>query len=156
MNDTEHAFWELYIRHLADHLGLKDIQIELSRDTAPSDCFAMIHAYDDTNRAWIKVYHPEWFALKPWEQRQYLVHELLHLHLNPFYQDIGLYLDGKEVKEDAFLRKLAHRQVEKTVDTLSTTFSPCFLLPMEWFSAHSSTDEVKRYAEQRTFGRLAP
>lgn len=79
MNDAQHAALKRYIRDLADQFLMRDWEIVLSRQMAGEGKWADICIANEANHARIRLQHPEFFGESLEDQRQYLVHEFMHI-----------------------------------------------------------------------------
>lgn len=68
-----------YIRTTADRLGLRDWTFELQHEPCDDDALASVHPCEGRKVATICVAH-DFRERKPAEQRQTIVHELIHCH----------------------------------------------------------------------------
>lgn len=108
-----------YIRSVADAMGLRDWEIRLSDDWAKDDVAATIRAAH--GRKFAKVSVARGFRNEsPEDQRDTIVHELIHLHLEPaadmVYRDLEKLL-GRPA--DAVFTNAFDRNLEYGIDGLA-------------------------------------
>jgi hypothetical protein len=84
MNDAQHEATTNYLRRLADLMTLRDWEILLLRELPNNDSsWAEIEVCRTHDTAWVKVSWPEFYLVRtPEQQRETLVHELIHIHLD--------------------------------------------------------------------------
>jgi hypothetical protein len=87
MTEKEWAVLEEYVRECADMMGLTDWDIQIPRDETPDDdpngiAVAQTHCVFGQRRATI-TFHPTFRDKEPDEQRNAVIHELLHIHWWP-------------------------------------------------------------------------
>lgn len=130
MNDAEFAAYSTHIRTLADALLLRDWEIELDRTKADDDAWAQVCVSDVKNHARIKVLWPEFFHRTPGEQRQSLVHELIH----PTFDrtDRVMYQLAEQLSENSacqFAKEAHRKEIEICVQRLARILAPHLPLP---------------------------
>lgn len=122
---------QAYIRLLRDQMILNHWEVILSTETCVEGANATVHDVRGRQVAAIRV-HKDWFTYTPEDQREILVHELLHLtHIgvsDVLTEGIGgsMYLPYKAW---AGFRGLFYLEVEKMVDHLSCILAPNMPLP---------------------------
>lgn len=135
MNDTERAApahddesWLLYLRDLADRLGLKDWDffVTVNDDTSPYGATCAIVV--GQKRAALG-FPPSFDNLTPSNKRLTATHELLHCHLDRWkiiYNRLAPLLTDREY----IMMELAFRDVmEEGVDGIATAIAPFLPLP---------------------------
>lgn len=132
VNDEQLAFWSDYVRYVADHIGLRDHRIDVSRDSASPHCHAEVHTTTEQNFSVIRLNTPHFFGLDAERQRQIVLHELLHIHFTPFTDNLDIYLEGHDSEASALIRRLMHRDAERTTDNFSSILTPLVLTPQVW------------------------
>ena len=148
--DERHGGWRAadlvaladYLEALAGTLELKHWNVNVDLDTVPEDCFAQIETIWAQTNAILQL-TDGFLELDPEVQRATLVHELLHLHLNP----VGELSD--ETLRDAMSKPLVamHGRVlwhalEQRVDLLSQVIAPSLPLPSFGVAADVGTSTV--------------
>lgn len=129
MNDEDHAYWSIYTRRIADRLGLKDWEIVLKRDgTDAANSAADMRCVPGRKVVWIRL-ADVFFSSDPDVQRYFVVHELVHVHLDDI--DTVLWKAGDVIEGSGFslVRKLVDDRVEFAVDAIASVFAPYFPLP---------------------------
>lgn len=125
--DAEHDRWERYIRSLANLLLLADWEIHLSREL--SDAWASVSIKDVENLATIKL-GAEWVQHSPDEQREYLVHELMHVHCDRPQRVMAQLAEQWSENSACQFAKEAHRkETEILVNNLARLLAPMLPLP---------------------------
>lgn len=126
MTEAERAILAQYVRERADELGLRDWVIELSRDEpGQDDALAVVEAITGRKKAVVKVC-PDFRALSPAEQRNTIIHELLHCHLWPI-EEVGDSLDVALSHGQWMQHKgNVHLAVEYACDGLATAIDELF------------------------------
>ncbi len=118
LSDGERAKAAAYLRVLADSFGLRDWRFEIADDPAPPKKLAMVQPMLEQSFAWVLL-SERWADLAPERQRQTLVHELLHCHLQGCRAAIWI-LDGKMDKSAFEIAKAWFDWAEEiTVDQLT-------------------------------------
>lgn len=69
----------LYVRHIANQLGLRDWTITLMHDFADDDCMAQVHCIHARKVANIR-FATDFHTYTPEQVRHTVVHELTHCH----------------------------------------------------------------------------
>lgn len=135
MTDEQFAFYSAYIKTLAEHLLVADWEIELLRDTPSSpQAWASVQIAPSQNYAGIRVAFPAFFQQSPDDQRLYLVHELMHIHLERMrhlVNDLATESDDQAVR---FAAKLYNNQNEISNHNLARVFAPILPLPIRAIS----------------------
>jgi hypothetical protein len=122
MLDPRRQRWFPYVRDLADKLGLRDSKIAID-DDGPfgADDTAAIHCVEGRRIGHIRL-SDDFLGAKPVEQRQTVVHELLHLHVDAAWR-IAIGAMPEPVH-------LAYRlMAEHGVDAIATAIAPLLPLP---------------------------
>ena len=130
MNDDEFLSWQVYLRDVADMLGLKDREITLQR-TWPEEenSFAEVFCTTETVQAVVRM-HPTFFALDLEAQRRVVCHELIHLHLASVYEHVKWAIDHADASPLlAALPSLVLSDIEGVTDRLSYIVAPMVPLP---------------------------
>lgn len=122
---------EPYLRQLADLMGLKDWFVRLM-DDAPDDetSFATIQAWTDLRLADIRITN-EWADADPETFRRYMVHELIHAHLQSMEQPLRHIRAG--IGDTIFnLAYAFYRDAEETaVDSMAVAWAKTLPLPVD-------------------------
>ncbi len=128
MTDSLRRSLEAYIHHLAALLRLADWRIRLATEPAADGQNAQAYQPFDARRTYIRV-RDGWLDMEPEEQRDTIVHELLHLHLAEMS---GMINDDTGELLDKAAYHILHEQYrlaeERAVDTLAGAIAP--LLPL--------------------------
>jgi hypothetical protein len=82
MTDDAYRVLVNYTREIADLIGLKSWQFDLSRDPAPYGVIARVEVWGDSETCTIWI-GPAFWKYGPKMQRETVVHELIHCHTNP-------------------------------------------------------------------------
>lgn len=117
-----------YTRQIAVAMGLGGWHIEQSADPASEGCLAEIEPTYGQRHAKLSLC-AEWDTLPPEEQRDTIVHELVHVHLASLTQlayDLVQELDPSAVKVAQAALNLAEEYV---VDAMAGAWSPYMPLP---------------------------
>lgn len=117
-----------YTRQIAVAMGLGGWVIEESSEPASEGCLAEIEATYGQRHAKLSLCK-DWEQLSPEEQRDTIVHELLHVHLAHLTQlahDIVESLDEGASKAAKVALALTE---EYTVDAMANAWSPYMPLP---------------------------
>lgn len=134
MNDAQHAAYSAYLRALADLMALKDWQIELQREY-PDDkgAWAEIEVCEQHDTAWVRVAWPEFFDVKSVEDRRaYLVHELVHCHLDRPQRQMQRLKDMFPENTATDFAQRQHRiDIEFATERLTRIIAPMMPLPPE-------------------------
>lgn len=115
---------EKQIRYLADRMGLADWRFTVVSDNATADSWAEVEVVYGRRLATVHL-SPEWDSLPPAEQKEVLVHELVHVHLGAFGHLVADLLESQKVEGLALAAieaALTHAE-EWMVDCLSTAWA---------------------------------
>lgn len=130
MRDAQHTALAPYIRDLADRLLLRDWEIDLGRQMAGDGTWADIWIGNGENRARIRLQHPEFFGESLERQREYIVHELMHIptgRLNMVMERINEMLPDDAMI--AYAGKCFHDEHEIVTQWLARIIAPLMPLP---------------------------
>lgn len=121
LTERQHARLERYIRRVADGMGLRDWRFMLERDLTSDDVDARIRWPFGQRYAEITLGEP-YFEASREEQRETVVHELLHCHFAAA-QDA--------VSRSTHRRSFAHfmQGLEYGIDATAAALAPRFPLP---------------------------
>lgn len=130
MDDARYASYREYTRDLADRLLLKDWEITLKRDTpARKDCYAAVHVMATENHAIIRLDDDFWHGTAE-DRREWLVHELLHCHLDRPNQIVEQLADQWDENSACQFAREAHRkETEVCVQRFARLLAPFMPLP---------------------------
>jgi len=123
---------EIYIRALADHVGLKDWRFELvDGEPDEEDDVAMVHPLYGRQVAQIKV-RSDVLTNPPVEQRRTILHELIHCHMAPVDDQPRLDL-LEHLGQQAYNIFMAsyRRNLEYAVDAMTEAWAHYLPLPIE-------------------------
>ena len=129
MTDSAHAYWSGYIRSLADDIGLKDWTIELKRDgPANSDAGASMITICGRRIVWIRLGFG-FYSGTPEDQRHYVLHELLHVHLDDV--DTAIWQAKEIIGSDTFtlMEKVVKDRLEFAIDTIAASIGHAYPVP---------------------------
>lgn len=130
MTDAQHAAFQTYLGVLAHRLILADWVIELWRDRADADCLACVQVMDVENYASISLRWPEFFAKPRDEQREILVHELLHLILDRPQRVMRQLAEQWDENSACQFAKIAHhKEIEIAIQRMARILAPMMPLP---------------------------
>lgn len=122
-------YWANYANALSDHVGLRDWQIRISRDTCEEPFAAIVEPWYGRKVASIKL-NEDWDTDSPEEQRGTMVHELLHCHINPIRDVFDTYIEHHQDDIDLpVFRALMHKNLELAIDGIATILAPFLPLP---------------------------
>lgn len=131
LTDVEHAYWEQYVRHLGDLLLLQDWELDISREGPSGNAWASINVCEVEDQATIKL-GAEWGQHSPEEQREYLVHELMHVHTDRARRlVVQLAKQWNENSACQFAEEAYRKENEILVNTLARLLAPGMPLPEE-------------------------
>jgi hypothetical protein len=126
---ADHAALAAYVSEAARGLQLCDWALEVVLGDAGEDACAKVDALYGQRRATI-TFGPQFATQSPTDQRDTVVHELLHLVLMPSWQYIDELLDAELGVRAARVAWLAYTQhVEYAVDQLAAIIAPSVALP---------------------------
>lgn len=130
MRDAQHAAYEAYLQDLAKRLNLADWEVTLSRDRADEGMLACVHVMDVEDYAHVRLWWPEFFDKPPEEQREILVHELLHMRLDRVQRTmVQLAEQWSENSAYQYAREAHRREVEIVAQHLARLLAPSLPLP---------------------------
>lgn len=130
MTDAELDRWRAYVRDVADRMGLKDWVVEVpgAPSVGRSDA-SVVMVY---GRKLARIGLPDSIRHEPAEeQRNTIVHELVHLHFAPMDGMAEDWLDAGQYK--AFLRMF-----EYGVDAMAAALAPHMPLPLRAVAAQET------------------
>ena len=135
---------EVYLRDVQTHLRLRDWTVTMDwTQNAPDDAYACIIPTPNSKHAAVRL-HPQFLTLSCADQRQTLIHELMHAHLFPTHHLAVMMLE-ETVRKPATIRVACmalEAEVEQVVDALADAFAVmCPPVPWresEWGSSTSS------------------
>jgi hypothetical protein len=118
-----------WLRDAADRLGLRDWVVEVSDDPCEEGSYATVTCTSGARHATVKLaadFHDEPLPL----QRQVLVHELLHCHLDALSSIVTEDLDGQVAPAVlGVVSSSFERQLEFATDAIAVAIAPSFPLP---------------------------
>lgn len=128
MTDEQHAYWLDYIRNLAFSLGLHHWRIQLLREPAGDGLAADIRIVRGRRIADIR-FADNWMTMGFTEQRQMIVHELLHIWFDPII--INVEAASVAMPHAAFkvLDHTTRMQSEYAVDAIAAAIAGWYPLP---------------------------
>jgi hypothetical protein len=124
MTDVERVRWQRYARDLADRMGLKDWTIEFPGERwHANDNGGSASATLAYGRRLIRIHLPDRFHCDSLEeQRDSIVHELVHCHFAMMDGMVEDWLDGEKYK--------AYRRAwEYGIDAMAAALAPHLPLP---------------------------
>lgn len=129
------ADFQPYVRSLADSIGLKDWKIQISEAPPPNSDSAEASTWTAYGQRRAEIYLSDRFlGSSSEEQRDTVVHELLHLHFAPMD---GIVTDVVE----AGPYKAYSRLFEYGIDAVAVAIAPRFLLPSQILDSPSGDDQ---------------
>lgn len=124
MKKRDHKALTAYIRETADAVGLRDWEVRLSDERAAEGKAASVQAVFGRKFARVLI-GKDFRGESPEDQRDTIVHELIHLHLEPaadmVYRDLEKVL-GRPA--DAVFTNGFERQLEYGIDGLAAALAP--------------------------------
>lgn len=133
LHDKQTRKWlSPYIREMADRMGLTDWRFEfIFYPPTDDDCFAEITPDDGKQSATIR-FNADFPTYDREQQRETVVHELIHCHLDLIQQQIRNDLPKLlgQPSYDAFWPSFV-RGLERGVDGLTQAWAPLMPLPPE-------------------------
>jgi hypothetical protein len=134
MTDAQHTQLSTYVRTLADMFGLRDSVIVIKRDESCKESCLLDIVNIPGRKFWEIRQSPAFWARSVEEQREDIVHELLHVHMNPTleYVRIDLY-ENRVIGYELYglLCDAMVRTLELGVDGVTHAIAHYFPLP-EW------------------------
>lgn len=121
-----------YFREVADRIGLRDWTIELNyeEETPVSSAHASVECVYG-RRLCVVHFGPSFWTQSREEQRNTVVHELVHCHLDP----MDAVVRDMETQLGSFVHSVLqdnhHRSVELAADAIATAVAWAFPLPPE-------------------------
>jgi hypothetical protein len=129
VNDAQYAAYSTYIRDLADRLLLRDWEITLRRNETRGENYAAVFIFNTENHAVVKLDEDYWGGSRE-DQREWLVHELLHCHLDrPDRVMEQLAEQWSENSACQFAKEAHHREIEVCVQRFARLLAPLMPLP---------------------------
>lgn len=136
MTDPRRQRFAEYIRLLADMMGLRDWRIVVS-DDGPTSSSASASNWLQYGARFCRISLSDYFLnLAPEEQREDLVHELIHCHLEPMD---GLAKEWLEEREYSGFLRLE----EYSIDGIATAWAKSLPLPLAAAAAAANTAAAK-------------
>ncbi len=130
MNDATHAAYRAYLRDLANRLRLTDWVVELHRNTAEAGAWASVNVMETQDTATVRLAWPEFFGASPEDQREHLVHELIHCVLHRQYDVVEQLAEmWSENEACQFARTAFRREEEIAAEHLARVIAPFLPLP---------------------------
>lgn len=128
MTDDQYAFWTAYVRAIADQLGLRDWNVIINRDIPETDFRACAHPARGRRSGGITLAQL-FFNGSPEEQRQTIIHELLHMHTDDV--DTAVFHVKEQLGSDVLhvLFTTVRDRIEFVVDNVATAIAPFYPLP---------------------------
>lgn len=143
MNEKHRIFWSHYLRWLADKMALQDWTVGIAVDAAEDGANATVHRSRGRKMAMVAL-KPDWETnYSPEEQRQTLVHELLHCHVMGC--DI-LLADARENHKKSWMMHLELNigvQQEYAIDAIAQVLAPFLPLPPK-YNKHFEWSHIER------------
>jgi hypothetical protein len=115
-----------YIRHVADEMGLRDWSIGLVKRELPADQGEQANVEVVYGRKLAKITLRETFRSEhPEDQRQIIVHELVHCHFEPAVGQVRCDLEDHLSRQaDRLFWEAFKRNIEYAVDALAEAIAP--------------------------------
>ena len=130
MTDEQHAFWESYMRSLADRLGLRDWRFHFDDQACDDDSAASISCLYGRKSATVRLAR-EWETHSPEWQRQTLVHEALHCHAKGVQNAADATIAPLGSVAYAVFSSVHEQAIEYMVDAIAEAIAPLMPLPEE-------------------------
>jgi hypothetical protein len=131
VNRERHKYWSAYIADLQGRMRLGQWDIELVRKPAEDGASASMSDVPGRHRACIWLCKDFDSSYTRYEQRNAVVHELVHLHLAPL--EYHLEVQNGKVDEEAEERQRIHKghrsHEEYAVDDLTRIIAPSMPMP---------------------------
>lgn len=128
MKKKQLAYWQGYLRQLADLLHLRDWDVRLQEVPCADHLQASVELIYGRKVARVWLCH-DWDGLDAHLQRQTMIHELLHLHINP----IKHVYEGIQRDRSKGWLALGYtalvEQLEYAVDGIATAIADHYPLP---------------------------
>jgi hypothetical protein len=129
MKDDFHAYFTGYVREIADRLGRKDWAFLLDRRAPQNDALAETNVTYGVASSMIR-FSTQFPSLSLEEQREIVVHEILHAHHDRIDTHIFHAIEANgSTALLTMLRKCVSNDIEMIVDALATAIAPLFPLP---------------------------
>lgn len=145
MTDQQYRVLVNYIRSTADHMGLRDWQFVLEPAflTDPPGKLAATSVWGDSKTTTME-FHSDFFTLGPLMQREVVIHEITHWHLEPPWRFVAAIADAHLSREAAAVMRTAYEQhMELSVDSISAAWARHFPV-INWKSTTKLHSEVRR------------
>ena len=137
MTDDQIQYWNDYIHTIREHLRLRDWNLLLGTSVPDNtDHLACITPTYGRQVARIELSHA-FLTDTPENQRQTIVHELLHLHTNRAANVLDRVIDGRSEGWLHLSKEFHTEAIEYTTDILADIIAPFLPLPP---SDHDSDD----------------
>ncbi len=128
MTDDQHESLTTYVGTLREALGLRDWAIEVKRRPAGEDTSAQIACVYGQRWAHLRV-DEHWWDNAPEDQREHIVHELLHCHMDPM-DTLVCSLEGTLGSGSFAVAHSAHRTaMEFAIDGIARAVASFLPLP---------------------------
>lgn len=129
MNDAQHAPYGTYLRTLGDRLLLRDWELQLRRDPSDDGSYASVFVMDTENHAIVRVCE-EFFTHPLADRREWLVHELMHAHLDrPSRVVSQLAAQFEDNAATQFAKQTHDKEIEVCVQRMARILAPLMPLP---------------------------
>ena len=144
-------YWMDYIRWVANNLMLRDWTFIIT-DEPPSNPDAQATICITFGRKIAGIYlHWNWHNFEPEQQRQTIVHELLHCHFDVIQQSVDRATEMHQKDWMRILQDFHLREIEWTVDAMADIIAPFLALP------EPPRNDAPEYTERETTaGALDP
>lgn len=129
MNDAQYRGYLDYLRELANAMLLADWEVSLKRTAVSMDCYAQVLVMQTENHAVVRL-APEFLQGSIEDRREWLVHELLHCHLDRPHRIMEqLATQFGENTACAFASEAHGYEVEICVQRMARLLAPYLPLP---------------------------
>lgn len=109
---------------------MRDWEVELQRECADEGAWASAYVMDVENYVGVRVQWPAFFAQTPDDQRETLVHELIHAHLDRAQRVMRQLADQWEDNSACQFAREAHRkEIEICTQRWARIIAPTLPLP---------------------------
>lgn len=126
LTEEQRAYLEGWVRRAADAMGLRDWLIRVTAHGTKHESYAESFLQDAAEDAWIAV-GEEFAKYTPDDQRNSLIHELLHCHFQPVTRMAEKLWDQELGRRtEAILEQAVSLTEERSIQRLATGIAPFF------------------------------
>ena len=143
-----------YVRHVADHMQLRDWNFGVEFDGHLACALAAIECVPNRQYATISI-SPDFLEASDTEQRYAIVHELVHCHLNPVQTMFGT-LAGVHGQTHQTLQQNHDNHIESATDRLARAIAAGMPTPKGFYDGYRKAQGGKagrnRHGEVKAAG----